>query len=530
LADKLRECPNCGAYVLSEDRYCPRCDYLLDEVPPPLTDDESAPEAAIAPPEPSTVEPVGEGPVEIVKEVDVPTTRLPWARPVFSPAPAEPDDAGEAEPPGATRAHTAPEEPVEDAPEGDLADLPAPELPDATRAHTAPEEPVEAVPEGDLVDLPAPELPDATRATLPPLPPDVPDDLPEVFAAGEAADEAQLGGPAAPEPVSDGEATSREAEPAPPDQDADTSALETGEPAGPEVDLAAEKTMPRLTEDLVGPADEIHEADLDDSEMPTTQFRQRLEEPEVPDEPTVVRQQQDAAPPVGVPPAPYTPPPAMIAPPPAPAYAIDPGVAYLQQRVQAYVYGGYRLHVHAPHEATLSQGKQLGVGGWLLALVSVIGFLWYLLILMLSGFKPDMAYLVLEADGRVYEDGPGAAHIRHQRSRTGRRWSIFGLVILFLGLGLSVVLIAVAGIVLTQERYQAALREAYPAVTLFEERFSDAQADPDDVKLAETGAVVYAILAVVAVLGVWGGATLFVIGTVHAGAYRVAVPPLPGYA
>jgi len=499
LADKLHECPNCGAYVLSEDRYCPRCDYLLDEAPPPLTDDESAPDAAIAPPEPSTAEPVGEGPVEIVKEVDVPTTRLPWARPVFSPAPAEPDDAGEAEPPG------------------------------ATRAHTAPEEPVEAAPENDLADLPAPELPDATRATLPPPPPDVPDDLPEVFAAGEAADEADLQGPAAPEPVSDGEATSREAEPAPPDQDADTSAMETGEPAGPEVDLAAEKTMPRLTEDLVGPADEIHEADLDDSEMPTAQFRQRLEEPEVPDEPTVVRQQQEAAPPVGVPPAPYTPPPALIAP-PAPAYAIDPGVAYLQQRVQAYVYGGYRLHVHAPHEATLSQGKQLGVGGWLLALVSVIGFLWYLLILMLSGFKPDMAYLVLEADGRVYEDGPGAAHIRHQRSRTGRRWSIFGLVILFLGLGLSVVLIAVAGIVLTQERYQAALREAYPAVTLFEERFSDAQADPDDVKLAETGAVVYAILAIVAVLGVWGGATLFVIGTVHAGAYRVAVPPLPGYA
>ena len=83
---------------------------------------------------------------------------------------------------------------------------------------------------------------------------------------------------------------------------------------------------------------------------------------------------------------------------------------------------------------------------------------------------------------------------------------------------------------LTRGRYQAALREADPAGTLFEERFSDAQADPDDVKLAETGAVVYAILAVVAVLGVWGGATLFVIGTVHAGAYRVAVPPLPGYA
>ena len=102
-------------------------------------------------------------------------------------------------------------------------------------------------------------------------------------------------------------------------------------------------------------------------------------------------------------------------------------------------------------------------------------------------------------------------------------------MILFLGLGLSVVLIAVAGIVLTQERYQAALRSV-SAVTLFEERFSDAQADPDDVKLAETGAVVYAILAIVAVLGVWGGATLFVIGTVHAGAYRVAVPPLPGYA
>ncbi len=517
LTDNIRECPNCGAYVLSEDRHCPRCDFPLDDPPPQPAAAEPAPESDASPPEPPAEEPGSDSPIEIVGEIDQPTTRLPWAKPVFAAEPAGPESPGEREP-----APPEEEEPAD-----------GPEAPGATRAHTVPSEPAplaeadEPAPHDDLTDLAVPGLPDATRANMPPPPPDVPDE-PEDRAGDEVPEEA------APEPAGSrqdsgpGAEPETEPEPEAPPQDADTNAQEP-EPAGPAVDFAAEKTMPRLTEDLVHPADEMGDAGLDDSEMPTAQFRQHLDEPGIPDESTLVRESQEAAATPRVPPAPYTPPPGPV-PQPMPAYMPDPGVAYLQQRVQAYVYGGYRLHVHAPHEATLSQGKQLGVGGWMLALVSVIGFLWYLLIVLVSGFKPDMAYLVLEADGRVYEDGPGAAHIRHQRARAGRRWSIFGLVVLFLSLGLAVVLIAVAGIVLTQERYQAALREAYPAVTLFEERFSDAQADPDDVELAETGAVVYAVLAGLALLGLWGGATLFVIGTVHAGAYRVNVPPLPGYA
>jgi uncharacterized membrane protein (DUF2068 family) len=96
-------------------------------------------------------------------------------------------------------------------------------------------------------------------------------------------------------------------------------------------------------------------------------------------------------------------------------------------------------------------------------------------------------------------------------------------LVLVIGLG------AVAGIVLRNERYQAALREAYPAVTLFEEHFSATQADPADVNLAKDGAVAYAIIAGIAGVGLWGGMTLWVIGTIHAKTYRVHVPPLPGW-
>lgn len=236
-----------------------------------------------------------------------------------------------------------------------------------------------------------------------------------------------------------------------------------------------------------------------------------------------------------LPPAPYTPPPVrvpQVVAPPGPVLLSGPdaAVAYLQQRVAAYRRGGYRVQTHGQYEAALTYGKRLGVGTWMLALVTLIGALWYLLIMALSGFRADVVYVVLEDDGRVYEDGPGAAHIRGKRSRLGRRWSAFGLVLFLLSLILAVMLGVVGGIVLTQDRYQAALREAYPAVTLFEDHFSPERADPDDVDLARNGAVAFLIVGVIAAVGLWGGATLFVIGTVHASAYRVRVPPLPGWA
>ncbi|MBN1565831.1 MAG: hypothetical protein JXA10_18455 [Anaerolineae bacterium] len=233
--------------------------------------------------------------------------------------------------------------------------------------------------------------------------------------------------------------------------------------------------------------------------------------------------------------APYTPPPPVHILPPTytpPVYtpaAVPPTIAFLQQRVDEYRRGGYRLRAHRPDEAVLSYGKNLGVGGWVLALLSIIGALWYLMLLALSGFQRDSVYIVLESDGYVYEDGPGAAHVRRQRTRVGRRWAAFGVVILVVSLLLTIGLGIVGGIVLTQERYQAALREAYPAVTLFEEQFSATKAAPDDVQLAKDGAVVFAILGGIALVGLWGGATLVVIGSIHAGAYQVRVPALPGW-
>ena len=267
------------------------------------------------------------------------------------------------------------------------------------------------------------------------------------------------------------------------------------------------------------------------SELPTAQFDAAqdhpvLEPPRPVDLGSTHIAQRPPTPIIIVPPAPYTPPP------PLPYQAIAPTTPpnYVQQRVQAYVHGGYEVLIAGPYEATLSLGKSMGMGSWILALLSIIGLFWYLLLLALSGFQADRVYLVTEPNGQLYEDGAGAAHVRHARSRVGRRWSIFGGVVFVFCLLLALGLGAVAGIVLTQERYQAALREAYPAVTLFEETFSATEAAPDDVQLAKDGAVAFAILAGVAVVGLWGGATLFVIGTIHASAYRVHVPALPGMA
>jgi hypothetical protein len=95
---------------------------------------------------------------------------------------------------------------------------------------------------------------------------------------------------------------------------------------------------------------------------------------------------------------------------------------------------------------------------------------------------------------------------------------------------ISLLLIVVLGIVAGSCSAAAARRRcASAAVTLFEEHFSTTEASPDDVKLAKDGAVAYAIVGGIAAVGLWGGATLWVIGTVHARAYRVHVPALPGW-
>lgn len=466
--DEIRVCPNCGAHVLAEGDLCPRCDHPLS---PP-----HAPDAAEETPPPATL-PEADAPERPGDELQ---------------AIAVPDDLDA----GA---------PDEDAPPSDV----------------------------DRADLPTTRL--SSVDSLDEALPAGPEDEPEIIIAPVDQDtipDAPLAPPAAsrvPEPPPHPWLDELEAEE--PGRLDDAHPFEPGE------------TVPRLTGDLLQPTNEID----------TASWRER-------DEPRPERASDDAAPGASdsagmtqarpmIPPAPYTPPPAAVptplpmtpviapppatAPPPAPAvtygYGPSPAMTYVQQRVQYYLHDGYRLISHTPHEAVLVRGKSLGLGGWLVAIASVFGLAWYLLILLVSGFRKDRAYITLEADGRVYEDGPGAAHVRRARARSGRRWSVIGLVIFILAFLLLIIVVAAASVVISQDRYQAALREAYPAITLFEERFIAAEADPGDVDLMRTGLVVWSVAAVLALLGLGGGLALFVVGYIHATAYAVNVPPLPGY-
>lgn len=483
--DDLRRCPNCGAYVMGHDNRCPRCDFDLAS---------SAPDADTPAADPARTE-----------LFDMDALNQDAAAPVEAPEEADarddetPDSAAEAES-GAEVDHDADQ--AEDAHAASSAAGVDADEPDAGEDDRAPEGPASPTPPG-RARRPAPHVAaifDTPRNASIPDAPAPPADLPPEST-----------------PEMDSVHDTIEHERQEPDVHT-TRPGSSGLDAPVVVDEPDAAEMPTSAIDD-GPARDVH----------ATQPR--------------------AADRAILPPAPYTPPPVrapqMVAP-PAPSYippdqgyaqpapvmlsGPDAAVAYLQQRVAAYRRGGYRVQTHGQYEAALTYGKRLSIGTWILALLTLIGALWYLLIMALSGFRADVVYVVLEDDGRVYEDGPGAAHIRGKRSRLGRRWSAFGLVLFLLSLILTVMLGVVGGIVLSQDRYQAALREAYPAVTLFEDHFSPERADPDDVDLAKNGAVPFLIVGVIAAVGLWGGATLFVIGTVHASAYRVRVPPLPGWA
>lgn len=305
------------------------------------------------------------------------------------------------------------------------------------------------------------------------------------------------------------------------------------QPTSPNLDVSggashfeADATLPRLPEDL--------EEELAGSPAtePTMQFDRQL----------------GAAPPEAEVTSPYRPqepvaaPPASALRPPVQGWSPypqggaqnywDAATRFFQQRIQAYLDAGYQAHVHAAQEATLSYGKPLGVGGWLLAILSVIGLLWYIAIQAFSGFRPDTAYLTLEADGRVYEDGPGAAHIRRERSRSGRRWSLIGLTILVLSLVLAIVLGVISALWVQDDQRRAALGEidllGLPIADLLD---VESAATPSEaaIEQAETAAVVASVLSALALLGIWSGATLLVIGTIHALAYRTRVSSLPGF-
>lgn len=230
-----------------------------------------------------------------------------------------------------------------------------------------------------------------------------------------------------------------------------------------------------------------------------------------------------------VPPAPYTPPPPI----PEQTTSVEgysyPSNHYLQQRVSVYQRGGYRLRSQNPYQVTLSYGKPLGFMWWLLALFSGVGALWYFLIMLTSGFSQDTVYILMERDGTLYEDGAGAAHVRRQRARVGRRWGLLGVILFFLSLIWFIGMVIGAAYMI--ENYRPELEAAYPTVTLFtsDEPPPD-NLDAETVERAESGVLAFSILFILSALGVLSGLALTIVGYLHNRAYHVRVPPLPEYA
>jgi len=226
-----------------------------------------------------------------------------------------------------------------------------------------------------------------------------------------------------------------------------------------------------------------------------------------------------------VPPAPYTPPPLREATMTVAPYSY-PSNYYLEQRMAAYRQGGYELVDYTPYQTTLRYGKPLGFLWWLVALSSGVGFWWYFMILLTSGFSKDRVFLIVERDGTLYEDGAGSAHTRKQRARVGRRWGVLGVVIFFMSLLWFVGMVA-AGVYASQT-YAEELKTAYPEITLFDDTAIDAESlNPDDVQLAENGLIAYVVLFGMSILCLFMGLTFIIVGYLHHAAYDVSVAPLP---
>lgn len=242
---------------------------------------------------------------------------------------------------------------------------------------------------------------------------------------------------------------------------------------------------------------------------------------------------------ISVPAAPYTPPPLMPAPatlaaptyappplnlPPA-AYTQPPANYMLQQRLQAYLLGKYQLQQQKPNEIILSYGKPLSFFWWVAGMASVVGILWYFFILLLSGFRRDVVYVVLEPDGFVYEEGPGAAHIRRRRSRTARRWGVIGIVLSFVSL-FTIFLIVLAATALIG-RYKDELNAAYPEFGLFDSNVNPDTLDRTQVQNVKVMVLALTILGGLSIVGVVGGLLMSIVSYLHSSAFKVDVAPLP---
>jgi hypothetical protein len=271
--------------------------------------------------------------------------------------------------------------------------------------------------------------------------------------------------------------------------------------------------------------------------MPTpTQAHPRPAEPVPEPTPLPLLSSMDTEPKVVIPEVPPIPPAPFTSPPPLPAaqpqssfpvqvWQNQPSNYWLQQRMQAYLYGGYQIREQRPTETTLAYGKSLGFFWWVVAVMSVVGLLWYLFILILSGFRKDIVYIYLEHDGYIYEEGPGAAHVRRRRSRVARRWGVIGILLAIFST-FTIIIMAIS-VAILMNRYDAELASAYPEFSFIQGNVNTDNLDNTQVQNVKVVVPVIIVMSGLAMVGFIGGLAMSVISYLHSAAYSVEVAPLP---
>lgn len=219
-------------------------------------------------------------------------------------------------------------------------------------------------------------------------------------------------------------------------------------------------------------------------------------------------------------------PPAPLSPPPVEQSLASMPLGYsMQQRINAYAQGGYRMQGYFQNEAIMTYGKPLSFGWWIFGSATIFGIFWYFLILLVSGFQRDKVYILLEPDGHVYEDGAGAAHVRQRRAQNARRWGVFGIFMVLISV-FSLFLVIMATAVLT-DRYVDELNAAYPEFGIFDSDVDPERIDTNTVDNIEIAVVAIVILFSLSLSGIIIGATMAFTGYMQASIYQVRVAPLP---
>ena len=320
--------------------------------------------------------------------------------------------------------------------------------------------------------------------------------------------------------------------------DADTAEFDA--PTG-EIEVIGEAAladMPDITEEFLQPLDMSEESTPEanfeiakKTALGTSLPRPQPAEPVPEPEPLPALDTQPKLVVDPIPPAPFTLPPQ----PPQQHIAPDvpPSVYWFQQRIEAYRQGGYTLKSQNFQEAVLNYGKPLSYRWWIIAMASVIGILWYFMILLMSGFKRDVVVVTLEPDGYVYEDGNGAAHIRRRRSRVARRWGVLGFLIMIFSI-FTVFLVAIAGFFLTSQ-YEAEMTAAYPEAAIITNatvtNCAEADSGLDCTEVQNVKVVILALIILIALSGVGliGGFIMAFVSYLQSAAYSVDVAPLPDH-